>query len=145
MSEQAAQQTSILCFLGLHGHTHAHTHVHMCICTHTLMHAFTLKKSLSKGCALYFGGTRQSNKSGGHCVSGQHIVFLQASQPTEESFSLCPFCALQNQERKHRTYVYVLIVTEVLEDWEDSVNIGKSRQDSGQLPHQPIVSRHLLE
>lgn len=32
---------------------------------------------------------------------------------------------LQNQERKHRTYVYVLIVTEVLEDWEDSVNIGK--------------------
>ncbi|CAG11838.1 unnamed protein product, partial [Tetraodon nigroviridis] len=31
----------------------------------------------------------------------------------------------ENQERKHRTYVYVLIVTEVLEDWEDSVNIGK--------------------
>uniref|UniRef100_I1E4X7 diphosphoinositol-polyphosphate diphosphatase n=1 Tax=Mus musculus TaxID=10090 RepID=I1E4X7_MOUSE len=29
----------------------------------------------------------------------------------------------ENQERKHRTYVYVLIVTEVLEDWEDSVNI----------------------
>lgn len=40
------------------------------------------------------------------------------------SFSRCP----QNQERKHRTYVYVLIVTEVLEDWEDSVNIGKSSQ-----------------
>ncbi|CAK6972943.1 Diphosphoinositol polyphosphate phosphohydrolase 1 [Scomber scombrus] len=33
----------------------------------------------------------------------------------------------ENQERKHRTYVYVLIVTEVLEDWEDSVNIGKTR------------------
>uniref|UniRef100_A0A8C4E644 diphosphoinositol-polyphosphate diphosphatase n=1 Tax=Dicentrarchus labrax TaxID=13489 RepID=A0A8C4E644_DICLA len=32
----------------------------------------------------------------------------------------------ENQERKHRTYVYVLIVTEVLEDWEDSVNIGKA-------------------
>uniref|UniRef100_A0A2K5CZD2 diphosphoinositol-polyphosphate diphosphatase n=1 Tax=Aotus nancymaae TaxID=37293 RepID=A0A2K5CZD2_AOTNA len=31
----------------------------------------------------------------------------------------------ENQERKHRTYVYVLIVTEVLEDWEDSVNIGR--------------------
>lgn len=31
----------------------------------------------------------------------------------------------QNQDRKHRTYVYVLIVKEVLEDWEDSVNIGK--------------------
>ncbi|MBZ3871724.1 Suppressor of cytokine signaling 2 [Sciurus carolinensis] len=30
----------------------------------------------------------------------------------------------QNQDRKHRTYVYVLTVTEILEDWEDSVNIG---------------------
>lgn len=29
-----------------------------------------------------------------------------------------------NQDRKHRTYVYTLIVTEILEDWEDSVNIG---------------------
>ncbi|KAJ8016722.1 hypothetical protein DPEC_G00010280 [Dallia pectoralis] len=30
----------------------------------------------------------------------------------------------ENTDRKHRTYVYVLIVTEMLEDWEDSVNIG---------------------
>ncbi|KAK2498043.1 hypothetical protein MC885_014711 [Smutsia gigantea] len=42
---------------------------------------------------------------------------------------LCPsLSVLQNQERKHRTYVYVLIVTEVLEDWEDSVNIGRKRE-----------------
>ncbi|NXX64478.1 NUDT3 phosphohydrolase, partial [Spizella passerina] len=34
----------------------------------------------------------------------------------------------QNRDRKHRTYVYVLIVTEVLEDWEDSVNIGRKRE-----------------
>ncbi|XP_054473335.1 diphosphoinositol polyphosphate phosphohydrolase 1 [Anoplopoma fimbria] len=34
----------------------------------------------------------------------------------------------ENQERKHRTYVYVLIVTELLEDWEDSVNIGRKRE-----------------
>ncbi|KAK2092136.1 Nudix hydrolase 3 [Saguinus oedipus] len=34
----------------------------------------------------------------------------------------------ENQERKHRTYVYVLIVTEGLEDWEDSVNIGRKRE-----------------
>ncbi|XP_019713266.1 diphosphoinositol polyphosphate phosphohydrolase 1 isoform X2 [Hippocampus comes] len=34
----------------------------------------------------------------------------------------------ENQERKHRTFVYVLIVTEVLEDWEDSVNIGRKRE-----------------
>lgn len=30
----------------------------------------------------------------------------------------------ENRDRKHRTYVYVLTVTEVMEDWEDSVNIG---------------------
>nr|XP_048295169.1 diphosphoinositol polyphosphate phosphohydrolase 1-like [Myodes glareolus] len=34
----------------------------------------------------------------------------------------------ENQERKHRTYVYVLIVMEVLEDWEDSVKIGRKRE-----------------
>ncbi|OXB73693.1 UNVERIFIED_CONTAM: hypothetical protein H355_017115 [Colinus virginianus] len=34
----------------------------------------------------------------------------------------------ENRDRKHRTYVYVLIVTEVLEDWEDSVNIGRKRE-----------------
>uniref|UniRef100_A0A3B3R6B4 diphosphoinositol-polyphosphate diphosphatase n=1 Tax=Paramormyrops kingsleyae TaxID=1676925 RepID=A0A3B3R6B4_9TELE len=31
----------------------------------------------------------------------------------------------ENRDRKHRTYVYVLVVTEVLDDWEDSVNIGR--------------------
>lgn len=31
----------------------------------------------------------------------------------------------QNQDRKHRTYVYVLTVTETLDAWEDSVNIGE--------------------
>ncbi|XP_043943587.1 diphosphoinositol polyphosphate phosphohydrolase 2 isoform X2 [Protopterus annectens] len=34
----------------------------------------------------------------------------------------------ENQARKHRTYVYVLTVTEVLEHWEDSVNIGRKRE-----------------
>ncbi|KTG06241.1 hypothetical protein cypCar_00011319 [Cyprinus carpio] len=34
----------------------------------------------------------------------------------------------ENRDRKHRTFVYVLIVTEVLEDWEDSVNIGRKRE-----------------
>lgn len=34
----------------------------------------------------------------------------------------------QNKDRKHRTYVYTLIVTETLEDWEDSVNIGRKRK-----------------
>uniref|UniRef100_A0A671SL73 diphosphoinositol-polyphosphate diphosphatase n=1 Tax=Sinocyclocheilus anshuiensis TaxID=1608454 RepID=A0A671SL73_9TELE len=37
-------------------------------------------------------------------------------------------CVGSNRDRKHRTYVYVLIVTEVLEDWEDSVNIGRKRE-----------------
>uniref|UniRef100_G1T5B9 Nudix hydrolase 3 n=1 Tax=Oryctolagus cuniculus TaxID=9986 RepID=G1T5B9_RABIT len=40
----------------------------------------------------------------------------------------CSLRSHSNQERKHRTYVYVLIVTEVLEDWEDSVNIGRKRE-----------------
>ncbi|KAL2102967.1 hypothetical protein ACEWY4_002135 [Coilia grayii] len=34
----------------------------------------------------------------------------------------------QNQDRKNRTYVYVLTVTETLEAWEDSVNIGRKRE-----------------
>ncbi|XP_055029804.1 nudix (nucleoside diphosphate linked moiety X)-type motif 4a [Misgurnus anguillicaudatus] len=34
----------------------------------------------------------------------------------------------QNRDSKHRTYVYVLTVTETLEDWEDSVNIGRKRK-----------------
>uniref|UniRef100_A0A673I4D3 diphosphoinositol-polyphosphate diphosphatase n=1 Tax=Sinocyclocheilus rhinocerous TaxID=307959 RepID=A0A673I4D3_9TELE len=38
------------------------------------------------------------------------------------------FSKIHNRDRKHRTYVYVLIVTEVLEDWEDSVNIGRKRE-----------------
>ncbi|XP_046889569.1 nudix (nucleoside diphosphate linked moiety X)-type motif 4a isoform X2 [Hypomesus transpacificus] len=33
-----------------------------------------------------------------------------------------------NQDRKHRTYVYVLTVTETLEDWEDSLKIGRKRK-----------------
>uniref|UniRef100_A0A7N5KAH2 Nudix hydrolase domain-containing protein n=1 Tax=Ailuropoda melanoleuca TaxID=9646 RepID=A0A7N5KAH2_AILME len=34
----------------------------------------------------------------------------------------------KNQDQKHRTYVYVLNVPEILEDWEDSVNIGRKRE-----------------
>ncbi|KAL0622647.1 Zinc finger protein [Plecturocebus cupreus] len=49
----------------------------------------------------------------------------------------------KNQERKHRTYVYVLIVTEVLEDWEDSVNIGKPSPDSlERAPHSQLLPCH---
>ncbi|XP_073431683.1 diphosphoinositol polyphosphate phosphohydrolase 1 isoform X1 [Dendrobates tinctorius] len=33
----------------------------------------------------------------------------------------------ENFERKHRTFVYVLTVTEILEDWDDSVSIGRKR------------------
>ncbi len=34
----------------------------------------------------------------------------------------------ENQDRKHRAYVYVLTVTEILEDWEDSVNTGRKTE-----------------
>lgn len=46
-------------------------------------------------------------------------------QNVQQGIKISTVPPLQNQERKHRTFVYVLIVTEVLEDWEDSVNIGK--------------------
>lgn len=31
---------------------------------------------------------------------------------------------MKNSERKHRTSVFVLVVTEELEQWDDSINIG---------------------
>jgi len=34
----------------------------------------------------------------------------------------------ENVERKHRTSVYVLIVTEELEEWDDSKSIGRKRK-----------------
>ena len=34
----------------------------------------------------------------------------------------------ENLERKHRTSVYVLIVTEELEEWDDSKSIGRKRK-----------------
>ncbi|XP_026866733.1 diphosphoinositol polyphosphate phosphohydrolase NUDT4B isoform X1 [Electrophorus electricus] len=53
-----------------------------------------------------------------------------------------------NQDRKHRTYVYVLTVTETLDAWEDSVNIDLmgcqaiSRDGQGTAIHKkPIYSR----
>lgn len=36
--------------------------------------------------------------------------------------------SFENLERKHRTSVYVLIVTEELEEWDDSKSIGRRRK-----------------
>lgn len=60
-------------------------------------------------------------------------TFGKAIHPTANFYDFCfvmkHFLSLwslqQNQDRKHRTYVYVLTVTETLEAWEDSVNIGR--------------------
>lgn len=64
---------------------------------------------------------------GGAAVSGTQCPAQQCPARAPHASELrghrAPL-ALQNRDRKHRTYVYVLIVTEVLEDWEDSVNIG---------------------
>ncbi|CAB1412839.1 unnamed protein product [Pleuronectes platessa] len=56
-----------------------------------------------------------------------------------------------NQDRKHRTYVYTLIVTETLEAWEDSVNIGRKRKwfkvDEAirvLQSHKPVHAEYLL-
>jgi hypothetical protein len=64
------------------------------------------------------------------CLDSGQQCFSKRFSPLR-SVTLCALCVLQNQERKHRTYVYVLIVTEVLEDWEDSVNIGESASGLG--------------
>ncbi|XP_073431685.1 diphosphoinositol polyphosphate phosphohydrolase 1 isoform X3 [Dendrobates tinctorius] len=47
----------------------------------------------------------------------------------------------ENFERKHRTFVYVLTVTEILEDWDDSVSIGIP---NGNFLHVPFVHIHKL-
>lgn len=38
------------------------------------------------------------------------------------------FAYIKNLERKHRTSVFVLVVTEELDEWDDSINIGKATQ-----------------
>uniref|UniRef100_A0A452RLA2 Nudix hydrolase 3 n=1 Tax=Ursus americanus TaxID=9643 RepID=A0A452RLA2_URSAM len=72
---------------------------------------------------------RHSTAGGGAEGEGEADSPLSRESQSGGKFFLSPsLFALQNQERKHRTYVYVLIVTEVLEDWEDSVNIGRKRE-----------------
>ncbi|XP_074643347.1 diphosphoinositol polyphosphate phosphohydrolase 1-like [Tubulanus polymorphus] len=34
----------------------------------------------------------------------------------------------ENAERKHRTAVYILIVTELLDDWDDAKSLGRKRK-----------------
>lgn len=57
----------------------------------------------------------------------------------------------QNREHKHRTEVYVMTVTEELEEWEDSRAIGRKRQwftiDDAleQLALHKPVQRHYLQ
>lgn len=59
-------------------------------------------------------------------------------------------CDLQNREHKHRTKVFVMVVTEELADWEDSRQIGRRRQwftvDSAleQLGRHKPVQRHYI-
>lgn len=59
--------------------------------------------------------------------------------------------SLQNREHKHRTEVYVMTVTEELEEWEDSRTIGRKRQwftvDDAleQLALHKPVQRHYLQ
>ncbi|XP_056455437.1 nudix (nucleoside diphosphate linked moiety X)-type motif 4a [Gadus chalcogrammus] len=56
-----------------------------------------------------------------------------------------------NQDRKHRTFVYVLTITETLDDWEDSVTIGRKRKwfkidDALQVlqNHKPVHAEYLI-
>ncbi|XP_059470643.1 diphosphoinositol polyphosphate phosphohydrolase NUDT4B [Neocloeon triangulifer] len=59
-------------------------------------------------------------------------------------------CNVQNEERKHRTEVFVMTVTEELSEWEDSKNIDRKRkwfaiEDAlEQLSrHKPVQLRYL--
>uniref|UniRef100_A0AAR2JLN2 diphosphoinositol-polyphosphate diphosphatase n=1 Tax=Pygocentrus nattereri TaxID=42514 RepID=A0AAR2JLN2_PYGNA len=54
----------------------------------------------------------------------QWIVPGGGMEPEEEPCG----AAVREVYEEHRTYVYVLTVTETLEDWEDSVNIGRKRK-----------------
>uniref|UniRef100_UPI00358FE057 diphosphoinositol polyphosphate phosphohydrolase 1-like isoform X1 n=1 Tax=Myxine glutinosa TaxID=7769 RepID=UPI00358FE057 len=56
----------------------------------------------------------------------------------------------ENQDRKHRTYVFVLIVTKVLPDWEDSTSVGRKRAwfsvdaaTAALRRHKPVQARYL--
>ncbi|KAM9813246.1 diphosphoinositol polyphosphate phosphohydrolase 1 isoform 1-T1 [Neosynchiropus ocellatus] len=80
---------------------------------------------------------------------GVFEVSVRSHLPLSSPKSFLTASSLQNQERKHRTYVYVLIVTEVLDDWEDLVSIGRKREwfkidDAVQLLqcHKPVQATY---
>lgn len=61
------------------------------------------------------------------------------------------FLISQNREHKHRTEVYVMMVTQELDDWEDSRQMGRKRQwfsiDDAMVQlalHKPI-QRHYIQ
>ncbi|KAF3854651.1 hypothetical protein F7725_022706 [Dissostichus mawsoni] len=58
------------------------------------------------------------------CGAAVREVYEEVSSSTEKNRHRHH----QNKDSKHRTYVYTLIVTETLEDWEDSVKIGRKRK-----------------
>lgn len=52
------------------------------------------------------------------------MYFVQISHNKSLVLSCCGI-VFQNSERKHRTEVFVLVVTEELPEWEDAKNMGK--------------------
>jgi len=56
----------------------------------------------------------------GRCLG----VFEVPPAPSSMADPLSPSLSFQNEERKHRTEVFVMTVTEELAEWEDSKNIG---------------------
>ena len=51
------------------------------------------------------------------------MYFAQISYNKSPVSSRCGI-VFQNSERKHRTEVFVLVVTEELPEWEDAKNMG---------------------
>lgn len=86
-------------------------------------------------------------------------------EPTEESHTTAEREALEeagvrgtlgrylgmfeNKEKKHRTWLYVFIVTELLDDWEDKKSMGRTRQwftveeAAQRLSHKPVQVSYL--
>lgn len=86
----------------------------------------------------------------GRCL-GVFEVIVTATKSHKNTIDLNIFNSFQNREHKHRTEVYVMIVTEELDEWEDSRTIGRKRQwftiDEAldQLALHKPVQRHYLQ
>ena len=69
------------------------------------------------------------------CVTRQNSnIFTRTSTTLLISFLLISLF-VQNHDRKTRTSVFVLVATELLDDWEDAKDIGKYNKGDSRPRH----------